>query len=58
MEHAGENEVQLSVGVEMEACGDQSAAASNQFFCKSRDEPSRKYCGIQWYNWQGQTEVP
>ena len=42
MEHAGESGVQLSVGVEMEASGDQSAAASNQFFCKSGKEPSRK----------------
>ena len=30
MEHAGDSGVQLSVGAEMEAYGDQAAAASNQ----------------------------
>ena len=29
--HTGESGVQLSVGVEMEACGDQATAVSNQF---------------------------
>ena len=55
MEHAGESAVQVSVGVEMEAYGDQAAAASNQCSHKSREEPSRKSCDHQhqWYNWQG-----
>ena len=48
MEHAGENGVQLSAGAEMEAYGDQETAASNQFFCKSREEPSRKTCDDQY----------
>ena len=36
--------VQLSVGAEMEAYGDQAAAANNQFICKFREEPGRKLC--------------
>ena len=47
MEHAGESGVQLSVGVEMEAYGDQATAASNQLCWKSREEPSRKPCDRQ-----------
>ena len=47
-EQAGESGVQLSVGPEMEAYGDQAAAASNQFCCKSREEPSRKPCDRQY----------
>ena len=39
-EHAGDSGVQLSVGAEMEAYGDQAAAASHQFCCKSGAEPS------------------
>ena len=40
-----ESGVHLSVGVEMEAYGDQAAAASNQLFSPSLDgEPSRKPC--------------
>ena len=35
MEHAGEDGVQLSVGVEMETYGDQAAVASNQFLLQS-----------------------
>ena len=59
IEHAGESWVQLSVGVEIEAYGDQAAAASHLFCCKSREEPCRKPCdpNIEWYNYQGQTEV-
>ena len=58
-DHAGDGGVQLSVGTEMEAYGDQAAAASNQLCCKSREEPSRKLCNHQheWSNYQGQTEV-
>ena len=41
MEHAGVSGVQLSVGIETEAYGDQAAAASNQFCCLSREEPTR-----------------
>ena len=37
-ELAGESGVQLSVGKEMEADGDQAAAASNQLCCKSREK--------------------
>ena len=59
MEHAGERGVQHSGGAEMEAYGDHAAAASNQFFCKSREKSSRKPCitNIEGYNWQGQTGV-
>ena len=38
--NAGESGVQLSVGTEMEAYGDQAAATSNQYCCKSREKPS------------------
>ena len=41
--HAGESGVQPSVGAEMEAYGDQAAAASNQSCYKSKKEPSRKH---------------
>ena len=44
-EYASESGVQLPVGAGMEACGNQAAAASHQFFCKSREEPSRRPCG-------------
>ena len=37
--------VQLTVGAEMEAYGDQAAAASHQFCYKSRKESSRKQSG-------------
>ena len=63
MEHAGKSVVHLSVVVEMEAYGDQAAAASDLFFSKSREEPSRNlaiisiHVHVQWYNWQDQTEV-
>ena len=36
MERASESGVHLSVGAEMEAYGDQAAASSIQFLCKSR----------------------
>ena len=39
MVHASQSGVQLSVDAEMEAFGDQAAAVSNQFFCKSSEEP-------------------
>ena len=36
----------------MEAYGDQSVAASNQFCCKSREELSKKHviASKEWYN--------
>ena len=37
----------VSVGAEMEADGDQAEAASSQFCCKSKEEPSRKPCDHQ-----------
>ena len=40
-EHAGERGEQLSVDAEMQPYGDRAVAASNQFYCKSRWEPSR-----------------
>ena len=46
-EHVGKSGAQLSVGIEMEAYGDQAAAASVQFFYKSREKPSRKPCDHQ-----------
>ena len=54
MEQPGNREVQCSVCVEMAAC---AAAASDQFFCKSREEPNRKPCDCQHKVVQGQTEV-
>ena len=36
MEHAGDSGVQLSIGEEMEAYGDQPAAVTNQLLFKSR----------------------
>ena len=42
MEHAGESGPQLSVAIEMKACCVQAAAASNQFFYKSRKEPRKE----------------
>ena len=58
-QHAGGSGEQLSVGDEMEACGDQAAAASNQLCFKSMEEPTGNLVisNIEWYNWQGQTEV-
>ena len=51
-EHAGESAVQVSVGEEMEAYGDQAAAASIQFHCKKKG----KLCNLQHRgNWQAQT---
>ena len=41
-EHAGESGLQLFVGVEMKAYGDQAVAASYQFCYKSREEESWK----------------
>ena len=42
IEHACESGEQLPVGVQMEAYGDQAAAAGNQYAAKSRKDPSRK----------------
>ena len=39
--------VQLSIGAEMEAYGDQAAATSDLFCCKSREEPCRKPCNYK-----------
>ena len=41
-----ERGMQLFVDVEMEAYGDQAAVTGNQFFCKSREEPSREHCDV------------
>ena len=58
MEHAGENGLQLSAGIEIEAYGDQAEAASHQFCCKSKEESSRKPCYQHRVDkGQGQTEV-
>ena len=35
--------MQIYAGAEMEAYGSQVAAVSSQYFCKSREEPSKKY---------------
>ena len=43
-EHAGESEVQFSVGAKMEAYDDQAAAAKNQFCCKFKEKTTRKRC--------------
>ena len=47
MEHTGESGVQLSVDTEMEAYGDQAAAASNKFCFKPRESLNRKPCNLQ-----------
>ena len=47
MEHSSERGVQLSVGVELKAYGDQAAAISSHICFKSREEPSRKPCDCQ-----------
>ena len=33
--------MKLSIGVEVEAFGAQAAVASHQFYCKSREKPSK-----------------
>ena len=51
--------MQHSVGAEMEAYGDQAAAASNQFSASLGKRQARNIAidNIEWYNWQGQAEV-
>ena len=51
MEHAGVSGVQLPASAETDAYSNQVADASNQFCCRSRQEPSRKPCArhIEWY---------
>ena len=41
-DYHGVSGAKLSGGAEMEAYGDHTAAASNQFYCKSREDPHRK----------------
>ena len=47
MEHAVESGVQLSVGAEINAFGDQAAAACSNSFCNSWVEPGRIACDRQ-----------
>ena len=49
---------QLSVGVKMEACGDEVATANNQFCCQLGGSQAGNLVitNIEQYNWQGQTE--
>ena len=51
MEYAGEGGVQLSVGVEMEAYGDQAATASNQFSYRRSQVRSQVIAIIEWCVW-------
>ena len=59
MEHAGESGVQLSVGAEMEAYGNQVAAASKPFCCKSKRDQAGDHAitNTEGYNWQGHDRV-
>ena len=47
MEHAGGSGVELSVGIKMEASGDQAATLGNKFCCNFREEPNWKPCDCQ-----------
>ena len=57
--HAGESGVQVSVGVEVEAYGDQAAAASTNFASSlGRSQAGNPVTpDIECHNWQVQTEL-
>ena len=56
MEHAGDGGVQLFVGTEMKAYGDQAAAASKHVFFSWQSQAGNipAIINTQWYNWHSQ----